>query len=361
MSDSNAIKPEKKKKLRSKRRSNEPVCIPYDNPDIKVVVRLIPPTLPKADFLRQLEALCPSIEKNLPWDRLFYAQGTRMVRPFEEPKYSRACFLFSSKDTAKKFKQVMLGASFLEPESGDLFLAQTMKPIFGAVAEIPPASTIGEISSDPLFVKFMALRASKVKNIDFKALVAEIRAEERKKKIPETKPKKKPKAVDKKGKATRPSTPKPVAIDTKREETKQKKKRKLKNKAAGGNSGDAKAGNAKTDANPAKETASEASAGPPTEKQKKKKTNKSKAQKQTTGEREGAGTPSATKSKAEKPKPEKLKAEKPKAEKPSEKLSEAEAEGAEEKKKHRTRKRKQKPKTPTPAGPSPPPAQSLVT
>lgn len=347
MSDPNSATTGKKKKLRSKRRSNGPVCVSYDNPDIKVVVRLLPPTLPQADFLHQLEALSPSIGTKLPWTRFFYSQGSRIVQPFEEPKYSRAYFLFSTKDTADRFRAVTLGASFLEPESGDLFLAQTMKPIFGAVAEIPPATTIGDISSDPLFIKFMALRAAKAKNIDLTGLVLEMRAEKKKKR---SKKAKKPAVVEKKGKQKpRTSTPRPdpATNDTKADEAKSKRKRKRRRgKVAEGI--DAKTDDVNpelTTAGPkvsAKEVAAEAGGGTPTAKPKKKR-NRLKKSKQ---KNEAAAEPDTNKPSA---------SVKPRAEKVPDKSSDPKNDGNNEKKKRsRSRKRKPKPKAGTSTGPSPP-------
>lgn len=345
MSDPNSAKTEKKRKVRSKRRGNDPVCISYDDPDLKVVVRLIPPTLPQEDFLRQLEALFPSIQKNLPWTRFFYSQGSRIVQPFEEPKYSRAYFLFSSKDTATRFKQATQGASFLEPESGDLFLAQTMKPIFGDVAEISPASTIGDIASDPLFVKFMALRAAKAKNIDLKALVAEMRAAEKKK---TKEAKKRPKSAEKKSKS---QTPKLDGASAKAEEPKKKRKRNKK-KAKDDVKSQTKTSDAKsrdtttkpadklaTNMSTSAEAASKAGASTENQKKKKKKSKKAKPQKEATGE--SGDKPSAN----------------PKAQITPDNLSEAKPEAG-EKKKSRQRKKNTKPKnkaqatSPTSANPN---------
>lgn len=332
MSDPSLPKTEKKKKLRSKQRSNEPACISYENPDIKVVLRLLPPTLLEKDFLLQLKALCPSAETDFPWSKFFFSQGSRIVQPFEEPKYSRAYFLFSTKDAADRFQVAMQGASFLEPESGDLFLAQTMKPIFGAVAEIPPASTIGEISSDPLFVKFMALRAAKAKDIDLVALVSEMRAAKRKSK--------KKLAADKKAKAkSRLPASKPDLTKTgvKADGAKPKRTRKRKKAKADGAVSDSRAVNTKAEPNntgdaqkSAQKAAPEAGAGTPTDKlgKQKKKSKKKKSKKETV-----TGAENSNSNKIE-----------PKAEKVLQKLSEPKADPTEAKKKTRSRKRKPKPK-----------------
>lgn len=226
----------KKRKLRQKRQKNQPPAIEYEDPDLKVVVRLLPPSLKEEDFLAQAKALCPALGTELAWTRFFYMRGSRNVQAFEEPICSRAYFLFPTKETADEFKKQILGASFLEPESGDHYLAQTMKPIFGSVTQVEPATSLGDIIKDLLFIKFMALYAAKTKNIDLSALLSEIREQKRK----ENRKKKDSKASSKK--SSKQNTPAPAsrtestgkndATAEKNEATLQKTKRKRKLKKA---------------------------------------------------------------------------------------------------------------------------------
>ncbi|EEQ36423.1 predicted protein [Clavispora lusitaniae ATCC 42720] len=226
----------KKRKSRQKRQKNQPPAIEYEDPDLKVVVRLLPPSLKEEDFLAQAKALCPALGTELAWTRFFYMRGSRNVQAFEEPICSRAYFLFPTKETADEFKRQISGASFLEPESGDHYSAQTMKPIFGSVTQVEPATSLGDIIKDSLFIKFMASYAAKTKNIDLSALLSEIREQKRK----ENRKKKDSKASSKK--SSKQNTPAPAsrtegtgkneATADKIEATSQKTKRKRKSKKA---------------------------------------------------------------------------------------------------------------------------------
>lgn len=283
----------KQHRLAKKSRTLLPL-IPYGLPDLKVVVRLLPPTLAQNDFWNQATQLSPTLQ-NAAGMVFYYHQGTRSTNAFEEPVFSRAYFEFDSAKTAQNFKKDMHNASFSEPETGDHLRCELMKPIFGEVAVAQRLDAPGEFQQSLLFETFAARKKESDAPVDLKALIEEIQALEKKKKK-KRKPKPKPDEA-KKTKVKKEQKPK-AAPDAKPKPKKKKGK-----------------SEAKPEAKP--ESKSE---GKPDEKGKpeKVKTEKGKAEKvkaekkakteevkgdDRTGKEEGASTDEKKKKRKPKPKP----------------------------------------------------------
>lgn len=255
--------PKKKKNNKSKKRKSNNYLINYDDPDLKVVVRLLPPTLKQASFLEQTFEHSPIAKDEKNWTSFYYQKGSPASKPFEEPVFSRAYFEFTSRALAEQFRNEVKTVAYTEPDTGDQIMCLTMKSIFGAVGQAPVTEGHGEIAGDPVFVKYMALRAAKSKDIDVVALMNEITSaekqknkESRRQEQQKSKKKRKQKAQQQNGsedatteqpKAGEPqkvkskkklkaaaATPTSDTPETpKKEETKKKKPKKKKPKAAG--------------------------------------------------------------------------------------------------------------------------------
>lgn len=179
----------KQHRLAKKSRTLLPL-IPYGLPDLKVVVRLLPPTLAQNDFWNQATRLSPMLQ-NAAGMVFYYHQGTCSTNAFEEPVFSRAYFEFDSAKTAQNFKKDMHNASFSEPETGDHLRCELMKPIFGEVAMAQRLDATVEFQQSLLFEAFAARKKESDAPVDLKALIEEIQALEKKKKK-KRKPKPKP-------------------------------------------------------------------------------------------------------------------------------------------------------------------------
>ncbi|PVH16945.1 uncharacterized protein CXQ87_004503 [Candidozyma duobushaemuli] len=148
-------------KKKKKVKEDPQPLIKYDDPDLKVVIRLLPPNLTEEAFLRQI----PFGNEKSPLEiaglsRFFYQTGSPSLKPFEEPTFSRAYFLFQNKEAANAFRTKMQHVVIEDSDSGDQVKCEMMKPIFGEVIETSKKPGPGKIEQDPLFKKFTALRAA---------------------------------------------------------------------------------------------------------------------------------------------------------------------------------------------------------
>lgn len=189
----------KKDPLRTQPRK---IFVDYGQPELKVVVRLLPPTLKELDFTHQLnEKLNQKDQLKLSKEgpelhhaQFYYEPGSRKVKPFEEPIYSRAYFQFRSVQEASDFSSKVGGISFEEPETGEKFTCQTMKSIFGAVGNPLEIGPVFDLTAIPLYSKYLAARKEQGNNVNVAELQHELAAAEKKarrSKLRAEKPKKK--------------------------------------------------------------------------------------------------------------------------------------------------------------------------
>lgn len=168
----------KPKNTSSKKKRNAAPLIVFGNPDLKVVVRLLPPTLTEIEFLHQAKEISSALS-GIALRNFYYHQGTRKVNAFEEPIYSRAYFEFRSIEVAQKFKNEMRNASFFEPESGDQLRCDIMKSIFGEVAAKPTVNAENKGITNEIYEKFVALRDEGNQFVNLKELIEEFQASQR--------------------------------------------------------------------------------------------------------------------------------------------------------------------------------------
>ncbi|PSK36859.1 hypothetical protein C7M61_003723 [Candidozyma pseudohaemuli] len=202
-------------KKKKKVKDDPQPLIKYDDPDLKVVIRLLPPNLTEEAFLRQI----PFGNEKSPLEitglsRFFYQTGSPSLKPFEEPSFSRAYFLFQNKEAANAFRTKMQHVVIEDSDSGDQVKCEMMKPIFGEVIETSQKPGLGKIEQEPLFKKFTALRAASTE-VDLIKMIRAVHSEENRKRREKNKKKKAAAAVvnAEKDKTVQSETPTAPAIN----------------------------------------------------------------------------------------------------------------------------------------------------
>lgn len=166
------------------------LVVKYDDPDTKVVIRLLPPNLTEEAFLLQLPCEAHPFEggKSL-LVNYYYQRGSPSTKPFEEPTFSRAYFKFTLKEKANAFRSTMEKIVFEDLDSGDRVRCEMFKPIFGSVVDLTPPKTPGSIIHDPLFVKFLEQFESPTASHDLVAIINSTNAEKARLKREKSRPK----------------------------------------------------------------------------------------------------------------------------------------------------------------------------
>lgn len=167
------------------------ISVGYDDPELKVVVRLLPPSLTRDQFLEQVAEKSKAYAQGVPFTRFYYQQGSTKVKPFEEPIFSRAYFQFQSRDQVASFKKELHEMSFQEPGTGDSFICQTMKSVFGAVADVKSAESLDLKKSedknlekeinDPVYSRFLKERETNGAVVDLTAMCLAMQNKKKKK------------------------------------------------------------------------------------------------------------------------------------------------------------------------------------
>lgn len=165
-----------KKKIKAK--DDAPAFVKYDDPDLKVIIRLLPPNLTEEAFVKQIPPQYnPATNPSPDLLRLFYQKGYPSGKPFEEPTFSRAYLRFQTKEAANTFRAEMQHVVFNDPDSGDQVKCEMLKPIFGEVIEVSEKTSHGKITQEPIFNKFTSLRAQS-KDVDLLKMIRSIHSEE---------------------------------------------------------------------------------------------------------------------------------------------------------------------------------------
>lgn len=173
---------EKTKKVKKGKNEANPF-IKYEDPDLKVVIRLLPPNMPESEFVNQLPSRYnPSTKDTSVLDKFYYKKGRPSMRPFEEPVFSRAYFQFKLHEEAHRFKSEMKSAVFEDANSGDQVQCEMMKPFFGSVVDLHSDNNPGQILQDPIYVLFLALRSSNPGQADLLKIMKALTTEKKKKK-----------------------------------------------------------------------------------------------------------------------------------------------------------------------------------
>lgn len=165
----------KNKKKKGKVKS-EKILLPYGDPDLSVLVRLLPPCLTEAEFMGQLQDKAASINVK----RIVYTAGRATKNAFEEPTHSYAQLWFFSKANADTFKSTFKDATFDDSKSGEKLSCSLERPIYGSVYPESKDTPLGPITADPHFIEFLAQHEAKVQNVDLLEIAASIFKEKQK-------------------------------------------------------------------------------------------------------------------------------------------------------------------------------------
>ncbi|GEQ69794.1 hypothetical protein JCM33374_g3468 [Metschnikowia sp. JCM 33374] len=170
-----------KRVRRNPKQKNVSSLIEYGDPDTKVVVRLLPPTLEQTDFLEQTEKSSPTFR--LGYKSLAYKKGTKATQLFEEPNFSLAFLKFKSRESADLFKEEISYVSFKETETGDNIKCNTLKPIFGELSADPVIISDDSVIDNETFKLFSELRENNEGHVDINDVVAKIKANAKQRKL----------------------------------------------------------------------------------------------------------------------------------------------------------------------------------
>lgn len=163
----------------------------YEDPDLKVVIRLLPPNMSEEAFLLQIpKEYQPTINGTRGLRRFYFQRGSASTKPFEEPNFSRAYFQFQEKQDADHFKSEMEQIVFEDPASGDRVKCEMMKPLFGTVIETTSEKSEGKILQETLYKKFISQRSANATDIDMVKLIKSLHSEDNKRRREKNKSKK---------------------------------------------------------------------------------------------------------------------------------------------------------------------------
>lgn len=172
----------KPKRVRRKPKpKNFDSLIEYGDPDTKVVVRLLPPTLEQTDFLEQAKKNSPTLQSG--YKSLTYKQGTNAAQPFEEPNFSLAFVKFQSRESAEMFKQEISQMLFKEPKTGDNIKCSTVKPIFGELSVALKRQSDESLKDGEVFKLFTELREKNEGYVDINDAINLMKASIKQKKV----------------------------------------------------------------------------------------------------------------------------------------------------------------------------------
>lgn len=163
----------KKKKSKVKL---EKIILPYGDPDLSVLVRLLPPGLAESEFISQVQEKAASINVK----KIVFTAGRSTKSAFEEPAHSYAQLWFFSKTNADTFKSTFKDATFEDSKTGEKLSCSVERPVYGSVYPESKDGPLGPISADPHFTEFMAQHEAKAENIDLLEIAADISKEKQK-------------------------------------------------------------------------------------------------------------------------------------------------------------------------------------
>lgn len=169
--------------------------------NLKLTVRLLPPTLTKDQFKEQLANYTTLLKDGSICD-YYYVQGCYPTKPYEKPTYSRAYLLFKNQVSLDQFMKEINGKSFIELETNDSLIPAIGKSLYN---KMPierlnnTASTSKKYEDDEFYKEFISLlEANKSESFDIVTINKKLKKKNKDKKKKEKDPKKK---EDKKTKA----------------------------------------------------------------------------------------------------------------------------------------------------------------
>ncbi|OBA20536.1 hypothetical protein METBIDRAFT_200427 [Metschnikowia bicuspidata var. bicuspidata NRRL YB-4993] len=170
----------KSKRVRRKQRQKKTgLLIEYGDPDTKVAVRLLPPTLEEMDFREQAEKISLTFRSG--FESFTYKKGKKASKPFEEPCFSVAFVKFKTPALAENFKREISHVLFKETTTEDNIKCNVMRPIFGELNTSQTTSSEIPIETE-VFKLFASLRGQKEGHVDIHEVLATCRSKTRGKK-----------------------------------------------------------------------------------------------------------------------------------------------------------------------------------
>ncbi|KAM9922907.1 hypothetical protein OXX59_005522 [Metschnikowia pulcherrima] len=180
MASKSAPSEAKAKKPRRKAKSKKfESLIDYGDPNTKVVVRLLPPTLEMKEFIKQAADHSSTFKSG--YKSLTYRRGSQAAQAFEEPNFSLAFVKFHSPEAADSFRSEITGVSFSETSSGDNIKCSTAKSIFGEISAAAPASDSAIDSA--VFSVFADLREKNEGHVDINRAIDAVKSRLKQQKV----------------------------------------------------------------------------------------------------------------------------------------------------------------------------------
>ncbi|CAG85470.2 DEHA2B11792p [Debaryomyces hansenii CBS767] len=175
--------------------------------NLKLTVRLLPPTLTKDQFIEQLNNYTDLLKDGSIIDD-YYVQGCYPTKPYEKPTYSRAYLLFKNQTSLDQFMKEINGKSFIESETNDSLIPAIGKSLYNKMPIERPYNTATpskKFEDDEFYKEFLSqLEANTNESFDIVSINKKLKKRNKDKKKKERDPKKK---EDKKGKAKEEKKP----------------------------------------------------------------------------------------------------------------------------------------------------------
>lgn len=162
--------------------------------NLKLTIRLLPPTLTKDQFKEQLSNYTTMLKDGSICDH-YYVQGCYPTKPYEKPTYSRAYLLFKNQLSLDQFMKEINGKSFIELETKDSLIPAIGKSLYNKmpIERSHNTTTMSKKYEDDEFYKeFLSLlEANKTESFDIVTINKKLKKKNKDKKKKEKEPKKK--------------------------------------------------------------------------------------------------------------------------------------------------------------------------
>lgn len=183
--------------------------------NLKLNLRLLPPTLTKDQFMEQLHNHTTLLKDGSIIDS-YYVEGCYPTKPYEKPTYSRAYLLFKNQVLLDQFMKEIHGKSFIELETNDSLIPAIGKSLYN---KMPTSGRSNNLSAsknyedDEFYKEFLSLlETSNADSFDIatvnKKLKKRNRDKMKKDKDPKKKDVKKSKSKEETKKPAKPKTAK---------------------------------------------------------------------------------------------------------------------------------------------------------
>lgn len=173
------VKAKNKKKTSAPKEKAPKFLLEYGDPQLRLSIRLLPPSLDKPGFIQQIEK---GLEKKLlKSSTVCYHKGKASTKPFEEPVFSIASIQFPTRDETKKARKLLENALFTEPGTGDEIKCEVRNSIFQNLVDLRENIREEQTTlTHPLFKRFAELRAQNSSSVSLADLLLEDKSEAKK-------------------------------------------------------------------------------------------------------------------------------------------------------------------------------------